>query len=89
MNKRSFMVGMIVSYVVLYVLAYLGVDVSWPWSYDADSFIFIGLVWVVTVGVYDISVYAKRVALKLKTVIAAKIQERKKANSEEAVEKAA
>lgn len=89
MSKKSFMLGMVVSYAVLYVLAYLGVEVSSPWSYDADSFIYIGLVWVVTVGVYDISVCAKRVAMKLKTVIAAKIQERKKSDVEEVVEKTA
>lgn len=89
MSKKSFMLGMVVSYAVLYVLAYLGVEVSSPWSYDADSFIYIGLVWVVTVGVYDISVCAKRVAMKLKTVIAEKIQERKKSDVEEVVEKTA
>lgn len=88
MNKKSFIIGMISGFAVLFALAYLGVEVSSPWSWEMDDVIFVGLTWIVTIGIYDVISYVKKVATKYAPVFIDKIRA-KKSNSEEAGEKAA
>lgn len=89
MSKKSFVLGMISGFAVLFALAYLGVEIYSPWTVEVDDAILVGLTWIVTIGIYDVISYAKKAVMKYGPVVINKIRARKKSNSEEAVEKAA
>jgi hypothetical protein len=79
---------MISGFAVLFALAYLGVEIYSPWSCEMDDTILVGLTWIVTIGIYDVISYAKKVVMKYAPVITNKIRA-KKSNSEEVIEKTA
>ena len=87
MNKKSFVVGMISGFAVLFTLAYLGVEIYSPWSCEMDDAILVGITWIVTIGIYDVIAYAKKAVTKYVPVLIDKIRARKKSNNKEVVEK--
>lgn len=89
MNKKSFIIGMVSGFAVLFALAYLGVEIYSPWSCEMDDAILVGLAWIVTIGIYDVVSYAKKAVAKCWPVIMGKIRARKKSKNEEVVEKTA
>ena len=86
MSKKSFIIGMISGFAVLFTLAYLGVEIYSPWSCEMDDAILVGLTWIVTIGIYDVISYAKKVVTKYCPVVVNKIRA-KKSHNEEAIEK--
>jgi hypothetical protein len=69
MSKKFYVLGMVATQLINVVLAGVGVEIYSPWSAEMDLLIYAVILSIVTVGVYDIAVYAKKAWTKIVSVV--------------------
>lgn len=74
MSKKFYVIGILMTQVVNVILSGVGVEIYSPWSAEMDLLIYAIILSIVTIGVYDIVVYAKRAFSKIVSMIPRKVK---------------